>query len=385
MPRLAKTTPVPDGPIDGFAGVVQAGPLLFTSGCDGHRDRATGRIVPDLAADAERQCENAYGRLDDLLRRAGASMDRIVRLDHFTSSQDWLPRRQGVRQRIFGKPAPLASTGVAAKMSGLNMITASAIAVLDAADKEVLVPGPRYAMENIASAVRGGPFVFVSGIRGTVDPRTRNRVVEETPEAFGLQTRLCYEVIAAILAECHCAADTLLRLDVFMRDGSRSDEDEAIRRAVLRDTMCAATRVALPLSARGEVEITALAAAPGIAKQTLAATEGEPVATCADGFVFVGECRGSTAQDERHVAPDRRIERQLAHAVDVMQATLRRAATSLANLVRIEVYLRDIYKADAIARQLAELLSESPPTLVIAGAELEDGVDVKLNGIAVAA
>ncbi|HVO87135.1 MAG TPA: Rid family hydrolase [Casimicrobiaceae bacterium] len=383
VPR--KDIAVVDGPIAGFPGVVRGGPLLFVSGCDGHRDPATGRIVPALAAEAERQCENAYGRIAELLHRAGSSMDRVVRLDHFTSSQDWLPRRQTVRQRIFGKPAPLASTGVAAKMNGLNMITASAIAVADPSDKELLVAGPRYGMANIAAAVRGGPFVFVSGIRGTLDPRSGARVAEETPEAFGAQTTVCYEVIQSILAECHCSGDSILRLDAFIRNAARGLEHDAIRAELLGPTPGAATRVALPLSARGEVEITALAAAPGVARRSFAAGGEEPVAVAAGGFVFVGECRGlpSNAGERTPLIGDARG--QLRRAVQMLEAALRRAGTSLANLVRLDVYLRDIYNADEAARQLAALLHDSPPSIVIAGAELEDSLEVKLSAIAVAA
>jgi len=385
MPALRKVVAVADGPTEGFPGVLRAGPLLFVSGCDGHRDRSTGRIVPELAADAERQCENAYGRIADLLERAGSSMDRVVRLDHFTSSQDWLARRQSIRGRIWGKPAPLASTGVAAKMSGLNMITASVIAVVDANDKEVLVEGPRHAMENIAAAVRGGPFAFVSGIRGTVLPRTGERVIEETPEAFARQTDVSNEIIKAIFAECGLGPDALLRVDTFLRDGSRAAEAAAIHRRVLGHDPVAATTVALPLSARGEIEITTLAAAKGVRKETHAATRNEPTTVSAGGFVFVGECEGLPPADsaERAVLLGN-APAQLEHALRMLDRGLQRADASLASLVRIELYLRDIYKADALLPALRQHLREAPPTLIVTGAELDDCLEVKLNAIAIA-
>ena len=386
MPNTRKVIAVADGPAEGFPGVVRAGPLLFVSGCEGHRDRTTGRILPELAAEAEAQCENAYGRIADLLARAGSSMDRVVRLDHFTSSQDWLARRQSVRGRIWGKPAPLASTGVAAKMSGLNMLTASVIAVVDAADKQVLVDGPRYAMENIAAAVRGGPFVFVSGIRGTVDPRSGDRVAEETPEAFRLQTDVSCQTVRSILGECELTPDALLRVDTFLRDGARASEAAAIHRRALGSAPVASTTVALPLSARGEIEITALAAAKGVAKRVHAGAEGEPVAVTAAGLVFVGECLGlpgDRSAERSALAGD--APAQLERALGLLERALQRAGTTLADLVRIEVYVRDIYKSPSLAPLLRQRLRESPPTLIIAGAELDDCVEVKLNAIAVAA
>lgn len=384
MPTFVKTVPVVEGPVEGFPGVVRAGPLLFVSGCDGHRDRSTGRVVPELAGDAERQCENAYGRLGDLLVRAGSSLDRVVRLDHWTSSQDWLPRRQAVRQRFFGKPAPLASTGVAAKMNGINMLTVSAIAVADIKDKTVLVDGPRYGMPNLGSAVGGGPLIFISGIRGTANPKTGLRVVEETPESFGAQSRVCYETIKSIAADCGLSPAALLRLDCFIRDASRADEEEKIRAEELPGVACASTRVALPLSARGEVEITSLAAAPGVGKRVFV-DDGEPTAVAAGGFVFAGECLGLPRGDARRrdtlfAAP----QGQLEHACRSLESALRRAGSSLSNVVRLEVYFRDIYRAESSMRGLRGLLGDSPPSVVIAGAELECLLEVKLNAIAIA-
>ena len=63
--------------------------------------------------------------------------------------------------------------------------------------KEVLVPGPRYGMANIAAAVRGGRLVFLSGIRGVVDQRDGRAVAEERPDAFAEQTSVVYGVIAS--------------------------------------------------------------------------------------------------------------------------------------------------------------------------------------------
>jgi enamine deaminase RidA (YjgF/YER057c/UK114 family) len=382
MPVFAKSVPVAEGPIEGFPGVVRAGPLLFVSGCDGHCHPATERVVPELAGDAERQCENAYGRLGELLVRAGSSVDRVVRLDHLTSSQDWLARRQAVRQRIFGNPARLASTGVAAKMNGINMLTVSAIAVADANEKKVLVEGSRYAMPNLSSAVRGGPLVFISGIRGTFDPKTAGRVAEETPESFGAQTRVCYEVINSIVDDCGLDPSALLRLDCFLRDGSRADEEEQIRVEELPGIACASTRVALPLSARGEVEITALAAAPGVAKR-LVVEDADPIVVGAGGFLFVGECLGLSRSGMRSKVLIDSPRTQLECACRSLEGALREAGSSLSNLVRVEIYFRDIYRAAAEMKSLRRLLGESLPTIVVAGAELEGLLEVKLNAIAI--
>lgn len=365
------------GGTGGLPALVRAGPLLFTGGCDGHRDPASGAIVPALAGQVEEQCEIAYGGLERLLSQAGAGPGSIVRLDHVTSSQDWLPRRQTIRQKHFGRPAPLASTGVAARMQGINMLTAAAVSVMDPADKAVLVPGPRYGMHNISALVRGGPFLFVSGIRGTVDPRDGRALPEETPASFAAQVRLAYEIIVAILAEAGAGADRILRLDCYVRDIQRAAEERAIRSDVLSGEGAAGTVVALPLGARGEVEVTALALAPGQGDRVVhaVADAARPGVVGAAGFLFVGDCRATPA-----AAADR--AGQLDGALRALDDALRRAGSNLSRVVRLDLYLRDVNFAAHARDRLRQRFGERAPALFLAGADLDDLLEVKLAAIA---
>ena len=163
---MDKQIVVRDDPISGFAGIVRAGRLLFTSGCDGHRDPASGMISADLWGDGSKQSEISYAGMVSLLDRAGAKPSAVTRIDHFVSSMDWIDQRQVFREEIFGRPAPHASTGVAAKMSGVNMVTTAVVATADAADHRVLVSGDPYGMGSISGVVQGGPLLFISGVRG---------------------------------------------------------------------------------------------------------------------------------------------------------------------------------------------------------------------------
>ncbi|MGE3923652.1 MAG: hypothetical protein AB7G13_12030 [Lautropia sp.] len=342
----------------GLATLVRAGPFLFTAGCDGHRDRDTGKVRPELAGAAEAQCENAYGRIQDLLAAAGVGMEAVVRLDHVTSSQDWLARRQTVRQKYFGRPAPLASTGIAARMAGINMLTASAIAMADPRDKAVLVSGPKYGMNNISSAVRGGPLLFLSGLRGHVDPRTGKTVEEETPNAFEAQTRLCHGLLQAILDEADIDVSRVLRIDNYIRERRCADKAAALVDECLGGAARAVTTIALPLGARGEVELTALAAfgtgqirrvAPGV------------VSAC--GFHFIGQT----------FAPDTGrgdAESELLGALTVLERRLAQAGSTLESLVRLEIYLDDIYFAIPALDILSSRLQPNPPAVCVMGADL---------------
>jgi len=314
-----------------------------------------------------------------LLDAIGVDCSHVVRLDHFTSSQDWLPVRQSVRERYFGKPAPLASTGVAAKMAGTNMVTTCAIALADPADKHVLVDGSRYGMNNISAAVRGGPFVFLSGIRGTVDPRTGVRLSDETPAAFAAQARIIYEVIRSILNDCGLDVGAILRIDTYLRDQARAADDERICREVLRATPCASTRVALPLSGNGDIEATVLAAVPGVAKDIVFDSEAPaPTTISAGGFVFVGECMAPSTGRPAGIDP----EAQLRDSLELLDRKLNRCGSGLSRTVRLDLFLRDTGFADAARETLTEIFDETLPATTIVGADLEEGIDVKLNAIA---
>lgn len=240
-------------------------------------------------------------------------------------------------------------------------------------------------MANISSAVRGGPLVFVSGIRGRIDPRTGEAIAEETSEAFAAQARLAYRVVRSILDDCGLNSDAILRIETYLRDRARAAENEAICREALGAVVFAATRAALPLSARGEIEVTALAAAPGNEKKLLLSEPAMPVVTSAGGLLFVGECcgmNGSPTATENLPLVDN-AEAQLQRALGLLDAALRRCGSELLRTVRLEVYLRDIYFADAARDILRRQFGHHSPAVTIIGAELESVLEVKLNAIAI--
>lgn len=362
------------------AALVEAGPFLFTSGFDGYRDLQSSEIMPGLAGAAEAQCENSYGKLLSVLREVNLGPDAVVRLDHFTSSQDWLPQRSAIRARIFGRPAQLASTGVAARMTGINMLTTAAMATKTQQRKQVLVGGPEtHGVSSIASAVQAGPFLFLSGVRGTINRRTGERIAEETPKAFPEQVRVCYESILNILAQCGATPDCLLRLDSYVRDINRADEELAVRHDVLGDVACAATTVGLPLGARGEVEINAVALAPERGRKIDFAGQrkADVPSVSGGGWVLVSECSGNDVNDLAG-----KTDRQIRHVLNTLDERLALAGSALDDVLRLDIYLRDIYQTPRLEEILREHLGSELPAIVLAGAELRNMSEVALNAIA---
>jgi enamine deaminase RidA (YjgF/YER057c/UK114 family) len=361
------------------AALVEGGSFFFTSGFDGNRDPALGEILPDLAGRAEPQCENSYGKLLDVLREVNLGPEAIVRLDHLTSSQDWLPQRSAIRARIFGRPANLASTGVATRMTGINMLTTSAIATSAPQRKQVLVGGPEtHGVSSIASAVRAGPFLFLSGIRGVIERRTGKRIAEETAQSFPAQVKVCYEGLVDILAQCGATPDHLLRLDCYVRDINRANEAIAVRRDVLGDVACAATTVGLPLGARGEVEISGIALVPEQGTKIVhRGTTPDVLSVSAGGWVLVSECLGNVPDD----LPGKTDE-QIRRVLDKLDESLALAGSTLDDVLRLDIYLRDIYRAARLEELLRKHFRDELPAILLAGADPRNGSEVALNAIA---
>ena len=386
MDGIDKEIVVRDDPVPGFAGIVRAGPLLFTSGCDGHRDPADGAVSADLWGDADRQTAISYGRVAALLEAAGVAPSAVVRIDHYVSSMDWIDRRQTFRQDLFGRPAPQASTGVAAKLSGINMLTTAVVAAADPADHEVLVTSDAYGMGSISGVVRGGPLLFLSGVRGYRDHLAGAAVAEETADAFAAQTAACYRLIEHLLDRAGAGPEQVLRLDCYLRDRARIAEEQRLRRRALGDTAVAATMIPLPLGMRGEVEITSLALVPGREKEVRARdAAGDALAVSGAGYLFLGECRGAadamTGAPQAALAGD--VDGQIDHALATLEARLAAAGSDRSRVVRLDVFLRDINAEDRFLEKARDRLGDDPPALCMTGAELAGLDEVSLCAIAV--
>ncbi|MBM3504560.1 MAG: hypothetical protein FJX65_11865 [Alphaproteobacteria bacterium] len=303
-------------PASGFARAVSAGPLVFV----GAQSGATG--------DAAQQCEEVYGAIARLLDAAGLSTAHVVRLDHYTGSQAWLAERQRIRARYFGRPAPLASTGVATPLPFPTLLRAAAIAVTDLASKRVLVAGATHGMPAIATAVAGGPFVFVSGILNS------GGWTGELPEddEFARQAAGALQVIRAILAQEAGGLDRLLRAEGYVENDTARASLVALARLLGFPSEAAWSRVALPFAAPDRIEVTTLAAARDVA------VERGPGAAAAGGFVF------AAADGHSLAAANAELQRALAslHATPahVVRLDLAAASESLASAAGA---LRDAY------------------------------------------
>jgi len=360
---LKKDVLVDDERNRGFPAVLKYGPHLFLSGSEGHRDLNTEQIVPDLAGKAIAQCRNSYGRIQRRLAQAGCP-DSAVWIQNFTSGQEWRLDRMALWPEYFGLEGHglAVSFGAQAKMWGLNMITTAVMAVTPDVERQAIVPQPEPG--RAARVVRAGPFVYVIGVRGT-----HAATPEETPDAFGAQLRNCWSALDSHLAKAGATVADFVRVDACIRNVNRLPE----YREGSPKLEAAQYVVGMPLGARGEQEIGGIAAAPGVIKTAADS------ATKAGGLVFVAACKGADGSS----CGDR--AGQTRQALRHLENRLRRFDTGLDSVLRLDVFLQDVYFEDECLVVLREVFGPDMPAITFAGAELENGGEIELAAIAGAA
>lgn len=228
----------------GMPNLVQAGPFLFSRACDG------------VSGNISEQCERAYGALQEIFAAAGAGLEQVVRLDHFTESQAWLSERQKVRARFFGRPAQLASTGVASRLQPPNSLRVAAIGLASGGQKRVLVDGASFGMAAISSVVSAGNYLFLSGILndgGWPTPAQPNQ------SEFMRQAAGCFATIDELLHRAGHRRPHLVRQDVYISEGVLACEAASILEAARRETANAVHGVFLPFGGGDRLEVTSIA------------------------------------------------------------------------------------------------------------------------------
>jgi enamine deaminase RidA (YjgF/YER057c/UK114 family) len=370
-----------------FPAVLRYGPYLFISGSDGERRVSDEELDPALAENAIEQCRNSYGRIKQRLNRAGYGDDCIVWVENFTSGQHWRLERMALWPEYFGEENHLraVSFGVQTRMHGLNMLTTIAMAVDPSVPRTVAVPAPHRG--RASRCTRVGPFTFVIGVRGHIDPYTKAHAPEETPDAFGLQFDYSLNALQSHLEHDGNSLDNFARLDCGLRAARFVPDYENRLRARFGDRIpFASYAVGVPLGGTCEQEIGGIAVAPGEAK-TVVWSSADPAmadSVSAAGLVFVRNVSGMrderTLQVRAELAGD--VRAQVRNAIFNLEHLLGQARTSTKRLLRLDVFVRDIYGADEVLGELTAILGNDMPVLTFLGTEPQHGAEIELTAIA---
>ncbi len=370
----------------GFAAVVRYGPYLFVSGSDGCRDLQTERIVPELVWQAVPQCRNSYGRIQRRLERAGIG-GCAVWIQNFTSGQEWRLQRMALWPEYFG-PAEhglAVSFGAQSKMAGINMITTAVMGVTPDVVRTAVVPQP--VPGRAARVVRADPFVYVIGVGGTTHPETRDHAPEEGPEAFTVQLEYAWAWLRSHLGHAGLEPLDFVRVDGCIRDINREASYYDGGREHLQGRLPLAMHVVgVPLGGRAEHEMGGIALGRGQSKDVAWWPERPDVAQAvrAGGLVFASGCSGLEDARTGRLKPELYGDRagQVRQAFRRLGASLARFGVGLDRVLRLDVFLRDIYFEEQFLQIARDLLGREPPAITVVGAELAHGAEVELTAIA---
>jgi enamine deaminase RidA (YjgF/YER057c/UK114 family) len=370
-----------------LAAVVKFGPYLFVAGADGHRDLNTNEIVPELAHQAMDQCRISYGRVAQRLERAGYGGNCAVWIENFSSSQDFRLERMALWPEFFGKEdhGKAVSLGVQAKMSGLNMLTTVAMALTPDVERIPVVPQPHPG--RASRCTKAGAFVYVIGVGGVGNPFTHEVAPKEIPEAFGVQTHNTLDWVQSHLSHAGADVPDLVRVDAHLRNVNRAPEYRAYVQQRCGGRLPVATYavgVAGPTSR--EHEVGGMAVAPGTPKEIAWWQQDPNVAQAikADRLVFASGCSGLQDPATGQLRPELYADAptQARQALRRLEAALQRFGAGLHNVLRLDVFLDDVYFEDQFIEVARDLLGPQPPAMSFVGAQLEHGAAVEVSAIA---
>ena len=370
-----------------MAAVLRYGPYLFLSGSDGHRDIVTEQVVPELDGQAVPQCNNAYGRQALRLQKAGYRGDDAIWIENFTSGQSWRLERMATWPDHFGEVghAQAVSFGAQVKMAGVNMLTAVVQALTPDVKREVIVPQPTRG--RASRITRAGDFTYVIGVRGRSNPFTEEEAPEEVPEQFDTEHLYAYEWLRSHVEKGGGSLDDFVRTDAALRRiGDAPHYRENLKRRFGGKVPFAAYAVGTLLGGRGVMEVGGLAVNPGGRKEVawLVEEPGVAQAVRANGLVF---CSGASGlADVRTSAVKQELYGdklgQTKQAFRRLEAGLNRFDSGLDRVLRLDVFLDDIYFEDAFIEAAKEFFGAGPPTMNIVGVDLEHNAEVELSAIA---
>ena len=149
---------------------------------------------------------------------------------------------------------------------------------------------------------------------------------------------------------------------------------------------CASYAVGTLLGGRGLMEIGGVAVNPGGVKETawLAEDPTWAQAVRANGLVFASGASGladaSTGALMQDLYGDQRG--QTRQALRRLEAALNRFDSTLDDVLRLDVFLDDIYYEDEFIEAAREFFGNDPPAMNIVGADLEHNAEVELSAIA---
>jgi len=370
----------------GVAAVVRFGPYLFVAGSDGYRRLSDEQVDPALAEDALGQCRNSYGRVARRLEAAGYGGDCAIWIENFTSGQHWRLERMALWPEYFGEEnhERAVSFGAQTRMDGLNMLTSIVMAIDPALERHVAVPAPHRG--RASRCTRVGPFSFVIGVRGSADPATKEPAPEENATSFDVQLGYCFDTLESHLNHDGNTSENFLRVDATLRAARFIPIFEhGARERFAGRIPFASYAIGTPLGGHNEQELGGVAIVPGERKTVYWSAHGTRAdATAGGGLIFLRSVSGVFDERAQHTILDvfGDVRTQAEQCVKNIETLLERTGSSLDRVLRLDVFLRDIYAQDEALAVLKGRFGADGPVMSFIGCEPRNLAEVEVIAIA---
>jgi len=228
-----------------FAPAVRAGKYLWVSGFTGRRYEPEPPGFPQGVVD---QAQEAYGRLGEVLRAAGATPADVVKTVDYISPGGVENYRgtRGVREEFFRGAYP-ASTGIVVHrlLHPEALVEVEMLALLEGERQDIVIPGweAHYGRVTYRAGVRKGDILAVAG-QGAIDPTT-NKVVAEGD--ILAQAEYAYRLIFRVVEAAGGGPEDVVRAVEFLAPEalSRYDELASLRQELFGRNPPAVTSVAV--------------------------------------------------------------------------------------------------------------------------------------------
>lgn len=426
-------------PVAGFPVATRAGPLLFISGRVGldHATgmpvsgyRALGRKPPPslglLAPDSWEevfvsQASRMYQELETLLTEHGAKKTDLLFYSIYLREMQNFPVLVRTRAAVF--ESGVAPPSTASQVPGLLYPGAEVYF-----DPVALIPDPAYGLtkevltsnhvvqgplSNYELASRARDYTFYAGVVGAHPetglivygahelkdadwPRPRGGLAEQLMlEPISAQTYTIYKLLRAMLAEHGTGLESLLRLNIYLRNMRELPEVERIGNHFLSASVPAGTVIGVESLARRDfyIEIEGITYAgkslrPAPRDARVASWARYVDAVRGGDLVFVSGLLGYDASARSTVSNPSALESRAARNVesaisglqvqsheqlaaaaqtqsilDQMQIMLASLDSNLRSLLKITVYLRDMSDFPFVRKVLLSSLGDDPPAI----------------------
>jgi enamine deaminase RidA (YjgF/YER057c/UK114 family) len=277
------------------------------------------------------------------------------------------------------------SFGAQTRMNGINMLTACVLAVTPDVPRVIGVAQP--GRGRASRATRVGDLAFIIGVRGHENPRSKIKAIQEVPEAFDVQLVNCFDTLEDHMSKFDMPLDSIIRADTALRDVSQAERyRDYVRGRFDGKVPFVGFSVGTILGGRCEQEIGVIAAAPGVERDTLwlanEPTRAESIKT--GDLLFIANSSGLTdgicGPRLRDLYGD--LAGQVRQSLDNIDAALTRRNSGLDRLLRLDLFLRDIYSEQLVIDVLRDVLGKDMPVLNLLGTDPEGGADIEIAAIA---